>query len=177
MTGKGSWLIREADQCKQTYGARSVPSGRLPKFPSSSPALSLQDSQYFMPFNWLIHAFVQFSLNAASRIKLARQRFKICSIDFKFSHIDLGFFVAIIVDFDVYEVKKSLFCVFLVSLFTYVYLLLFTSLSSCPFLNGSGSTKAPSKIWYLSSLEEARCHFWVLFYLKAPIDPAYYSPK
>lgn len=68
---------------------------------------------------------------------MARQLFKVCSIDFKFGHIDLSFFVVvIIVDFDVFEVrtvyvlKVSILRFSNESFYLPMFLLLFTSLSS-----------------------------------------------
>lgn len=56
----------------------------------------------------LIHPFVQFSLNAVSIVKLAKQLFKIFSMYSKFRYIDLGFFI-VTVDYDVFDVKTILF--------------------------------------------------------------------
>lgn len=69
---------------KGTHANGSVLSHRLPKFPPTSTTLSLQAFLFFTScpaINWFIHSFVQCSLDAAFRIKLVRQLFKISNLD------------------------------------------------------------------------------------------------
>ena len=58
-------------------------SHRLPKFPPVSTTLSLQASLFFTScpaINWFIHSFMQFSLDAAFRIKSVKQLFTVSNL-------------------------------------------------------------------------------------------------
>lgn len=63
--------------------------------------------------NWFIHSFIQCSLDAAFRIKLVRQLFKISNLDI---------YMTIIVDFYVFDVKTNLCPKSFYSLFYWVHL-------------------------------------------------------
>lgn len=106
--------------------------------------------------DWLTDSFIQFSLNAAFRIKLAKQQFKLFPIDFKCRHTDHGFLVLLLLILTYMMLRqflgfKSFFPRFCIeSSYIYMYICMCVHTCFCfhllyfhlaLFLSGSGSTK------------------------------------
>ena len=117
MAGRGFWLPGEEPR-HVDHADGSFLSRRLLKFPPASSTLGLQGPLVFT-LCLAIDSFIHFSLNAASRIKLAKHLFKICSIDLNLGMLTLAFFIVVIVDFYVFDVKTVLYSVTFCSLLFY----------------------------------------------------------